>query len=258
MAHSFVEAMESEEESFRAYAGSFPDSSTFLVDTYDTVAGVRQAISVAREMQRRGHSLRAVRLDSGNVLELSVRARALLDEAGLERVQVFVTGGMDEFQVEALLERGAPIDGFGIGAKVGVSADAPLTDCIYKLVEYQGRPTLKLSAGKQTLPCPKQVFRVRDDRGQYREDVICLAGEEPPDGGPQALLEDVMMRGRRVSQPQSLQVLRERFKEEFAGLPEQHKRLHSPAEYRVSISPALEALNWETTATFQRRESGGR
>ena len=145
MAHSFVEAFPREEQAFRSYAESFPDSSTFLVDTYDTLEGVRKAIPLATDMKRRGHPLRAVRIDSGDLLDLSTRARKILDEAGLQDVQIFASGGLDDFAVDELLRTGAPIGGFGVGTKVGVSADAPWTDCAYKLVEYRGRPTLKLS-----------------------------------------------------------------------------------------------------------------
>ncbi|MGH2544328.1 MAG: nicotinate phosphoribosyltransferase, partial [Ardenticatenaceae bacterium] len=172
MAHSFVTAFDDEIDAFRAYALAFPDSTTLLVDTYDTLEGVRKAIDVAREMEGRGHRLRAVRLDSGDLLDLSLKTREMLDAAGLHDVQVFASGGLDEFQVDELLSAGAAIDGFGVGTLVGVSADAPWTDCAYKLVEYDGRPVLKLSSGKQTLPGPKQVHRFRDSQGCYERDVI--------------------------------------------------------------------------------------
>ena len=180
MAHSFVETFPTELDSFRAYAESFPDSTTLLVDTYDTLEGVKKAVSVAGEMRRRGHVSRAIRLDSGDLLDLAVKARAMLDGAGLADVQVFASGGLDEFGVDSLLGSGAPIDGFGVGTKVGVSADAPWTDCAYKLVEYDGRPVLKLSPGKQSLPGRKQVFRYRDESGIYVRDVVGLADEQPP------------------------------------------------------------------------------
>ncbi len=253
MAHSFVEVFQSEEESFRSYADSFPDASTFLVDTYDTIDGVRKAITVAKEMQRRGHALRSIRLDSGDRLDLSVRARALLDEAGLAGVQVFASGGLDEFAVEALLKAGAPIGGFGVGTKVGVSADAPWTDCAYKLVEYDGRPTLKLSSEKQNAPGRKQVYRYRDDSGIYLRDVICLADEQPPDEGPEALLSQVMSDGRRLADPPSLARLRAPFAEEFGCLPERHKALRSPAMYRVTTSAELERLQRAVSEEARKR-----
>ena len=159
MAHSFVMCFESEYEAFRAYAASFPGSSTFLVDTYDTVEGVRAAIAVAGEMREAGQALRAIRIDSGDFAALAAQARTMLDGAGLREVEIFVSGGLDEFEVDSLVRSGAPIDGFGVGTKAGVSADAPWTDCAYKLVEYDGTPLLKLSTGKTSLPGRKQVYR---------------------------------------------------------------------------------------------------
>jgi nicotinate phosphoribosyltransferase len=242
MAHSFVESFPSERESFRAYADSFPDTSTFLVDTYDTLEGIGSAVAVANEMRRRGHALRAIRLDSGDLLHLSVQARALLDEAGLTEVRVFASGGLDEFEVDSLVKAGAAIDGFGVGTRVGVSADAPWANCVYKLVEYDGRPTLKLSSGRQTAPGPKQVFRYHDAEGTFRHDIVGLADERAPDDGGQGLLGEVMSEGRPTQRPQSLQQLRERFAREFDRLPDVHKALRSPAMYGVSTSAKLERL----------------
>ena len=257
MAHSFVQCFHDEVDAFRAYAESFPDTSTFLVDTYDTVEGVRKAIVVAEDMRRRGHALTAIRLDSGDLLALSVKARALLDEAGLEGVQVFASGGLDEFELDVLLRAGAPIDGFGVGTKVGVSADAPWTDGAYKLVEYDGRPTLKLSAKKRTAPGPKQVFRFRDEKGAYERDVIGLAGERPPDNGAEALLSKVMAGGKRLGQPPTLKKLRERFEREFACLPDRHKALRSPAMYPVNASEKLRKLEQAVSQEVRDHELGG-
>jgi nicotinate phosphoribosyltransferase len=252
MAHSYITAFESEAESFRRFAESFPDSSTFLVDTYDTVAGVRKAAAVAREMKAHGHRLLAVRLDSGDLLDLARKARALLDEAGLPEVQIFASGGLDEYRVDALLRAGAPLDGFGVGTRVGVSADAPWTDCAYKLVEYAGRPVLKLSTKKQTLPGPKQVFRIRDAQGAYLQDVIGRADESLPDASP--LLSEVLRDGKRLRPDPTLEELRARFAQEFAHLPDRCKALRSPARYEVRISPALERLQEEVVRHTRERE----
>ena len=242
MAHSFIETFADEADSFRAYAESFPDTSTFLVDTYDTLGGVRAAIEVAREMRKEGHALRAIRLDSGDLLELATRSRALLDESGLADVEVFASGGLDEYEVDALLRGGAPIDGFGVGTKVGVSEDAPSTDCAYKLVEYDGRPTLKLSPEKQSLPGRKQVFRCRDDGGGLDHDLIGLADGDPPDGQAEPLLIEVMSGGRRVTARRPLRQLREDFGREYGRLPNEYKSLRSPDVYPVERSEELDRL----------------
>ena len=256
MAHSWVETFEDEADSFRAYAESFPDASTFLVDTYDTIEGTRKAIEVAHEMKRNGHALNAIRLDSGDLLDLSLRTRAIMDEAGLQDVQIFASGGLDEYEVDALLSAGAPIDGFGVGTKVGVSADAPWADSVYKLVEYDGRPVLKLSSHKQTLPGPKQVFRIRDGNGRYLRDTLACDGERQPTGEAGPLLREVMRDGRRVAPLPALEELRERFRGEFARLPDKHRALRSPARYEVVISKELQRLQSKVGLEAMERERG--
>ena len=255
-AHSFVTVFEDEADSFRAYGKSFPNSSTFLVDTYDTVEGVRNAIRVAKEMRARDHELKSIRLDSGELLELSIKARAMLDEAGFRGVQVFASGGLDEFEIETLLHAGAAIDGFGVGTKVGVSADAPWADCIYKLVEYDGRPVAKLSSKKETLPGPKQVYRFFDSfeqrGGRYRRDVIATSAEEQP-ALAEPLLSDVMQGGRRTTSTPSLGELRRWFGIEFARLPAELKALRSPPRYETSTSHELERLRSEVESRILKR-----
>jgi nicotinate phosphoribosyltransferase len=255
MAHSFVTAFESEAEAFRRYAASFPDTSTFLVDTYNTLEGTRKAAAVAREMQARGHHLVALRLDSGDLLDLSRRARAVLDEAGLPDVQLVASGGLDEFGVDELVRADAPIDGFGVGTKVGVSADAPWTDSVYKLVEYGGRPVLKLSAHKQTLPGPKQVYRHRDADGVFVRDVIATA-DEPGEGG-EPLLAEVLRAGKRLGPDPALLELRAHFGRQFAELPGRYKALRSPPRYPVDISPGLQRLQERVVRETRERELGG-
>ena len=254
MAHSFVTTFEREADSFRAYADSFPDTSTFLVDTYDTLEGARKAIQVAQEMKRRGHALRAVRLDSGDLFDLSIKTRAMLDEAGLVEVEVFASGGLDEFEMEALLKAGAPIDGFGVGTKLGVSDDAPSADSVYKLVSYDGRPLLKLSLGKATLPGPKQVYRYRNEDGRYLRDVIARAEEPPPDGEAEPLLAEVMREGKPLVSLPTLKELRERFQREFACLPDEYKALRAPSLYQVATSQGLDRLKAKVTAGVKERE----
>ena len=255
MAHSFISSYPAEREAFADYASSFPDATTLLVDTYDTLRGTRNAIEVARELEQAGHRLRSIRLDSGDLHELSLACRKLLDEARLGYVEVFASGGLDELQIDELLRAGAPIDGFGVGTKLGVSGDAPWTDCAYKLVEYDGEPVLKLSTGKQTLPGRKQVFRSVGTEGSYRGDLIAVAGEEPPSGA-WPLLREVMHDGRRTVPSPSLVELRERFAAEFACLPEQHKALRSPERYNVELSETLSELQARVRRQVVERELG--
>src|SRR5436190_1215285 len=169
MAHSYIQAFEDELEAFRKFVTQFPEA-ILLVDTYDTVAGIRNVIELAREM---GPNFRVsgIRLDSGNIAQLAVEGRRLLDSAGLNQVKIFASNSLDEYSIEELLNSGAPIDGFGVGGRMGVSSDAPMLDTAYKLVEYAGRATMKLSSDKGSLPGRKQIFRGTGD-------VIALADEK--------------------------------------------------------------------------------
>ena len=161
MAHPYIQSFTSEKEAFRLFARDFPNRTTF-VDTYDTLNGVRTAIEV---IGGSASDNLAIRLDSGDLGELSRGARTLLDDAGLRHVRIFASGGLDEVEIDRLVRGGAPIDAFGVGTRMGVSADAPSLDSAYKLVEYDGRPILKLSEAKATEPGRKQVFR-RAGRGR--------------------------------------------------------------------------------------------
>jgi nicotinate phosphoribosyltransferase len=176
MAHAFVQAFTSELEAFRAYAEDHPDGTILLVDTYDTVAGVHNAIVVADEMRSAGRQLRGIRIDSGDLHELSRAARKMLDDAGHPDVQIMASGGLNEMSIAALVERGAPIDAFGVGTDLVVSMDRPAVDIAYKLVVYDGRPVAKFSVDKATYPGAKQVFRRTDPSA----DVLGLRSESLP------------------------------------------------------------------------------
>jgi nicotinate phosphoribosyltransferase len=241
MAHSFVQAFPSEIDAFRAFAEDHPNRTTFLVDTYDTLNGVRAAIDVAHELGlTRGIG---VRLDSGDLDHLSRAARKLLDDAGLSEAQIFASGGLDELEVEALIGAGAPVDAFGIGTQMGVSADAPYIDSVYKLVEAGGRPVLKLSSGKETAPGAKQVWRGADG------DVLSLREESPPAGTSTPLLEPVMRGGLRVGPAPSLDEMRARFRTDVAALPTHALRLVDPEPNVVRSTDAI------ATLTAQAREA---
>jgi nicotinate phosphoribosyltransferase len=183
-----------------------------------------------------------VRLDSGDLAELSKSARSILDEAGFSDAVVFASGGLDEHSIARLLAAGAPIGGFGVGSKMGVSADAPFLDMAYKLVELDGRPVLKLSTGKATLPGRKQVWRVRD-RGVAMHDVLGLDGAQ---GDGELLLREVMRDGRATwSEP--LEESRERGRREREALPAAVRTLDA-APYAVRVDPTLDVLREQLTA----------
>jgi len=236
MAHSYVQAHDDECEAFRRFAAVFPET-VLLVDTYDTEAGLQKVIQLARELGSR-FRVRGVRLDSGDLAELARRSRKMLDAAGLESVEIFASGSLDENSIAELLASGAPIDGFGVGTKMGTAADAPGLDIVYKLVSYAGRGRMKLSAGKPILPVRKQIFRV-EAAGVALRDVIARHDEEM-EGRP--LLRRVMEGGRRTEEGrESLDTARERARSEIERLPARLREL-GPAvpRYRVEISRGLE------------------
>ena len=240
MAHSFISSFRSESDAFHSYARSFPTRTVLLLDTYDTIAGAHKAVAVARLLEADGQRLLAVRLDSGDFMSLSREVRIILDEAGFHDVKILASGGLDEYEVDRLSRDGAPIDVFGLGTKVGVSADAPWSDMAYKLVCYDQRPVMKLSPEKAYLPGAKQVFRFKHDGGRFSGDVIGLQGEIMPDAEP--LLTRVMSQGRRTESIPPLQDIRELFCQEFLNLPERFKALESPPHYPVTVSPDLKEL----------------
>lgn len=191
MAHSFIQAHGHESGAFRRYAELYPGT-TILVDTYDTLAAVRELVRLKHEL---GDSFRidAIRLDSGDLAALAKTARAELDRGGLQDVRILASGGLDEWKIRDLLHAGAPIDGFGVGTKLGSSEDAPVLDLVYKLTEYAGEPRLKNSPGKELYPGRKQVWRETGSDGRLRCDRLTLRDRKAP-GTP--LLEPIMRGGQ--------------------------------------------------------------
>lgn len=240
MAHSFVQVFGGDFEAFSAFAALFPDHSVFLIDTYDTLDGARQAVRVAEEMKKGGFSPLGVRLDSGDMVQLSRQVRRILDAAGLQDVKIFASSGFDEYKIAETVAGGAEIDAFGVGTNVGVSADAPYLDIVYKLVRYDQRDVRKLSPGKKTLAGEKQVFRVSGSQDQFVRDFIGLRHETPEKGVPQ--LETVMQNGRLSRPGPVLQDIRQRFQNGFSRLPDKYKTLDATAVFPVQLTAGLKRL----------------
>ena len=238
MAHSYVEAFPTERQAFEAFATDFPHRTTFLVDTYDTDRGIQTAIDVIRDLGLQDRL--GIRIDSGDLGALAVSARRMLDEAGLPHVRIFASGGLDEYDMEDLVRAGAPIDAFGVGTRMGTSADAPYVDSVYKLVEYAGRPVLKLSAEKVTEPGAKQIFRFRDG-ACFTADTVGLREESTPPGA-EPLLQPVMRGGRRLGTRDSLGDQRARFEADLACLPERTRAIRGPVPLVAETSTRLTDL----------------
>ncbi len=237
MAHSFVTAFESETDAFEAYANLFPDSAVFLLDTYDTLQGARNAAIVGNRMKQNGRTLLGVRLDSGNMVLLSQKVRRILDEAGLSDVKIFASSGFDEYALERLIAGGACIDAFGVGTRMGVSADAPYLDMVYKMVRLGARNVRKVSEGKITLAGEKQVFRTTAHEGAFLGDTIGVRGERVSDATP--LLRPIMENGRPLGPMPTLEEIRERFAKNFERLDHRHKRFEDAEPYPVRVSERL-------------------
>jgi nicotinate phosphoribosyltransferase len=247
MAHSWVTGFASEREAFERYAGIFGERAVLLLDTFDTIAAARLVV-------QSGLKPSAVRLDSGDLAALAVEVRAILDAGGLQSTKILVSGDLDEARIAAMTAAGAPIDGFGVGAAISTVTDSPALG-VYKLVEIErdgeSVGVAKLSAGKQTWPFRKQVWRRTVD-GVAAGDVIGLANETPPEHAV-PLLERVMVGGRRTAPPTPTAEIRRRSLAQMAHLPESVRRLDTAARYPVSLSAALEEAGRGVTARAGRR-----
>jgi nicotinate phosphoribosyltransferase len=245
MAHSFVQAHDSEAEAFARFAESFPQHTVLLLDTYDTVAAARRVVELAPRLAARGIEVKGVRLDSGDLDALARAVRRVLDAGGLRRATIFASGNLDEHRVAALAASGAPIDSFGIGTSLTTSSDAPYLDAVYKLQEYAAMARRKRSAGKSTWPGRKQVWRARDASGRFCGDLVTLH-DEPGEGEP--LLVPVMRGGRRLPQP-ALADARARCREQLEALPPALRILTPPwPAYPVTIGAGVRRLAGEVDA----------
>ena len=238
MAHSYIQAHDSELEAFREFSELYPGT-ILLVDTYDTLEGVRKVCELAEEKGDE-FSASGIRLDSGDLGRLAVDSRRILDEAGLDEVEIFASGGLDEYEIRDLLDEGAPIDGFGVGTRMGVARGGSSVDMAYKLVAYSGKGRMKTSTGKQILPGRKQIFRM--EQGDEARFDLLARFEEETEGRP--LLEKVMEEGEILPAGRSdLDEARSRAETEIGRLPPRIRDL-GPADspYEVRISDRLQGL----------------
>lgn len=245
MAHSFIMAHRSEEEAFRNFASIYPENTIFLVDTYDTIKGVKNAIKVAKEM---GIRIKGIRIDSGDLYLISKEARRLLDENGFRDAIIFVSGGINEYRIKELTEKGAPINGFGVGTELVTSSDLPYLDCAYKLVEYDSKPVIKLSRKKITVPYKKQLYRTFRN-GKIYKDTITHYDETVEDGVK--LLKLYMENGQLVRRLPSLREIRETTMANFETLPETFKSITQHMTLTPEISPRLLKATEELKSKFR-------
>jgi nicotinate phosphoribosyltransferase len=252
MAHSFVLSFSREEEAFRAYSGTFPERSVLLVDTFDTLAAVERA---AGDGELR---FVAIRLDSGNIVELSRASREILDRGGRREVRIVASGDLDESRIAEIVAAGSPIDSFGVGTRMVTSADAPTLQGVYKLVAVEepgraARGVAKKSAGKRTAPGTKQVWRRRASDGTMVEDLVTPVADRPAQGPWEPLLEPWMSGGRLCRQLPTLEENRSYARRQVAGLPEPLRGLGAAPPFPVTMAPSLQAARKDDAESVHPR-----
>lgn len=251
MAHSFIEAFDDEMAAFESFARSRPDHLTILIDTYDVEAAAHKIVALAPRLRDAGIDVSSVRIDSGDMIALSQRVRQIFDEGGLRGVTIFASGGIDEEDLCAMINAGAPVDGFGIGTSMTTSFDLPALDCAYKLQEYAGLPRRKRSAGKATWPGRKQVWRRYGADGKIAGGTLSMENDRQQ-GEP--LILPVMRKGRRLHPAPPLADIRNHAASQLAKLPEALRRLEPGVSCPVQVAEVLVRLADETDHRLAQQE----
>jgi nicotinate phosphoribosyltransferase len=240
MAHAFIQAHDEELAAFEHFARAQPDNVVLLIDTYDTEAAACKLVELAGRLAEEGIPIKGVRIDSGDLAEHARKVRKILDDGGHPEITIFASGNLDEYALAELMKKEAPIDGFGIGTHLDISADRPYLDYVYKLQEYAGIARRKRSEGKATWPGRKQVYRYRDGQGRLAYDLLTLKADPHP-GEP--LIKPVMRAGKRLASPEPLSHMRDRVAAGLASLPERLRGLEQTTlPYEVWVSEAIQRL----------------
>ncbi len=234
MAHAFVQTYRTEFEAFLEFAKAYPESAIFLVDTYDTFAGIETAVEVILHLRDK-LKLKGIRIDSGDLVELSRYARRRLKEAGLEDVVIVLSGDLNEWRIRDIVDRGEA-DAFGVGSEVAIPSDKPVLGAIYKLVEDEAGFKHKFSKGKVVIGGAKRVYRFYDGRGKILRDVVAHRSESY---GGEPLLVQVVKGGEYVFEEDDLKSARERFLRDFSSVPEEYLNLDEEVDVAVEFSPKL-------------------
>jgi nicotinate phosphoribosyltransferase len=278
-AHSWVESFDDEIDSFRAFAAAFPDHCVLLVDTYDTLEGIRKAIRVAEEMKRSGNRLRGIRIDSGDLAYYSKEARDMLDEAGFPEVKILASSDLDEQIIESLREQGARIDIWCVGTKLMTSFQTPALGVVYKLMAIDKgdgvfHPKIKISQNpeKVTNPGIKKIIRFYSRKGHMIGDLLTHEEEPVPSGvtvtahhpmyeymrktyrppyQAKEIMVPVFKNGKQVYTPPSLKQIREHAEVDMSKLEAETKRFTNPHIYKVSLSDKLHQIKKDLLAWHQ-------
>jgi len=259
MAHSFIMSFSSEFDSFHAFSRIFPEKTILLIDTYDTKQALKNVIKIARQLNKNRFKLIGVRIDSGDLIELSKYIRKELDTNDLIDVIIFASGNLDEYRIKELIDKKAPIDAFGVGTNMGTSSDLPFSDVIYKLVEIKDSrdefmPVMKFSQDKFTLPLRKQIFRKSTAKGIMKQDLLGLVTENVH---ARPLLKRIMSKGAVVQNKEDVFSHRRKLKKKLEGLPAELKDIDTRFEYPVMRSPKLNKATNSTKQLLEKRSTAG-
>lgn len=270
-AHSWIMAFDTELEAFRAYADIYPKNCILLIDTYDTIEGCKNAVIIGKELEEKGDKLIGVRIDSGDLAYFSRQVRKILDESGLNYVKIVASNDVDEYIIAEIQRNKGKIDLWGIGTKLATCYDDPALGGVYKLVEINEEPKIKISSNveKMTIPSKKQVYRVYNDEGYMSGDIMELREKKALDEGyvydplnpmrfynlknpvrVEPLLQLKMDNGKIVSKLSDWKKARERMEIDIKILPDASKRLLNPQNYRVSISQSIHDLRNHLIETY--------
>ncbi len=242
MAHSFVQKFNNEMESFDVYTNIYGDNSILLIDTYDT----EQA---AEKVSKYKNTIKAVRIDSGDLIEHAKKVRKILDKNGCEKVQIVASSDLNEYKIKKILDSNAPIDAFGIGTELATSRDDPTIAGVYKLIEYNNKPKIKISEHKLTYPGKKQIYRIYNKQGEFKEDILVLENEPAPPNS-EALLIPVMKEGILTTELPDLNNIQQYYFENIEKLPNKFKKLEEDHIFKVRISKKLRNLTNSLTGKF--------
>ena len=265
-AHSWIMAFPDELQAFRAYATSFPDNVTLLIDTYDVLNGARNACIVAKEMEAAGHRLGAVRIDSGDLGDLAGKVRAILDGEGLNYVKIVGTSDLNEYKIHELVEKTAKIDSYGVGTDLITGKPVAALSGVYKLVQIEDRPVLKLSSDKATFPGIKQVYRLMDEYGNYRLDILALEDETVQDCAECAafeidsnhdtkavsLLRPEISKGKRIIPKDDIHRVQDYVAKCVSKMPASAQMIIAPTPYALMPSAKLRKLMEELKGKYER------
>ena len=234
MAHSFVQKFEREEDSFTTYFDIYDENSILLIDTYDTEAGAEKSVQF-------GNKIKGVRIDSGDLIDHAKKVRRILDKAGCEKVLIVASSDLNEYKIKEIIDKKAPIDAFGVGTELATSSDDPTISGVYKLIEYKNEAKIKVSEDKITFPGIKQVFRVYNENGEFKEDILALESEPIPTNS-EALLEPIMRNGKLITKLPKIDEIQQFYLENIKRLPQRYKKLEQAQISTLNVSPELKTL----------------